>query len=224
MVNELLISFNWADFAARILNKIELKDFITLITGAAIPLTILYINKSEDRKNAKTHYLDAALKNDRVVSIKLEDIKDRYQADRVTLCQFHNGGCFYPSGNSIMKFSMFYEIPGIGIERVQDKYQNVPVSLFQRILDEIFKTGYLVVPDHKKLQTELIAIRYMVEDTKLKSSYRFSIQTIDNKKIGILGIDYYKKKRVLKSDEILQLVKTAALLAGEINNKIVSSK
>ena len=70
---------------------------------------------------------------------KLDYIKDEFKADRVWLAQFHNGGHFYPTGKSIAKFSMVYEIVESTTKSIQSNFQNIPVSLFSKPINHLLE-------------------------------------------------------------------------------------
>ncbi len=65
------------------------------------------------------------------------------KCDRVWVAQFHNGGNFYPTGKSIQKFSICYELVTIETSRIQQTFQNIQVSLFLKILNKLHKDDEL---------------------------------------------------------------------------------
>lgn len=77
----------------------------------------------------------------------IEDLRQEYGFDRVSICQFHNGGKFL-NGRSMKKFSMTYETVSPGIEKIKRKYQNVLVSEFPRLFAAMLKTDFMIItPD-----------------------------------------------------------------------------
>jgi len=74
----------------------------------------------------------------------IEDMRQRYGFDRVSICQFHNGGKFL-NGKSMKKFSMTYEMASPGIEKIKRKYQNVMVSEFPRLFAAMLKTDFMII-------------------------------------------------------------------------------
>ena len=54
----------------------------------------------------------------------IEDMRQRYGFDRVSICQFHNGGKFL-NGKSMKKFSMTYEMASPGIEKIKRDRKSV---------------------------------------------------------------------------------------------------
>jgi hypothetical protein len=88
-----------------------------LLTAVIGPIAVKIVQNRIDKKNKDT--LNEALKENTIVSEKLEKIREKHSADRAWIMQFHNGGNFYPSGKSIQKFSMCYESVDRGINSIQ---------------------------------------------------------------------------------------------------------
>ena len=101
-----------------------------LLTAVIGPIAVKIVQNRIDKKNKDT--LNEALKENTIVSEKLEKIRETHNADRAWIMQFHNGGNFYPSGKSIQKFSMCYESVDRGINSIQSSFQSIPISLFSK--------------------------------------------------------------------------------------------
>lgn len=146
-----------------------------------------------------------SVKNNILIEHKLEEILREFEADRVYLLQFHNGGNFYPSGKSIPKFSVFYEktLPGVPI--VREKYQNIPVSIFGKFFNYLSENNVSYYQDLKKAGIDDFEVRGFNRDTDSKSTYCASIKTIDDKFMGVLVVHYIKKKRTLPDARIKEI-------------------
>ena len=59
---------------------------------------------------------------------RIEEIREEFKSDRVWISQFHNGGNFYPTGKSIQKFSIFYEVAKKGCFIISHTFNNIPTS------------------------------------------------------------------------------------------------
>jgi hypothetical protein len=145
---------------------------------------------------------------------KLEHIKEEYKSDRVWITQFHNGGNFYPTGKSIAKFSIMYEVVGPGIPSVQSNFHNIPVNLFSRSINHLLENDSIEIPDYKDETVATYGLKYIAEDTGCKSGYLFAIKTIEGKFIGTLGLDFTKRKIKLDNDSIKNLEHQSALIGG----------
>ena len=85
--------------------------WVAIIGGVIGPIIVLTIKWWLDNKltKKKSDMVTEALEVGELVTTRLDQIKEDFEADRVWLSQFHNGGHFYPTGKSIAKFSIFYE-------------------------------------------------------------------------------------------------------------------
>lgn len=183
------------------------------ITGLLGPIALIYA-KNKLESNKKPDMVTEALKVSELVMSKIEKIKDEVEADRVWITQFHNGGHFYPTGKSMAKFSMIYESVNAGVSSVQSNFQNIPVNLFSKSINQLLVDDIIAIPDFKDETVATYGLKYIAEDTGCKSGYLFSIKTLDNKFIGCLGIDFTKKTVELSEDEIQHLANYASSIGG----------
>ena len=150
---------------------------------------------------------------------RLENIKEEFKADRVWITQFHNGGNYYPTGKSMAKFSLIYEVVGAGITSVQSNFQNIPVNLFSRAINQLLEHNIIEIPDFKDETIATYGLKYIAEDTGCKSGYLFSIKSLDDKFVGTLGIDFTKRKTKLDGESVTSLYYQAATLGGVLMGK-----
>lgn len=187
---------------------------VAFITGVLGPILLLFIKNKLEKKEEKPDMVLETLKVSELVMTKLEHIKEEYKSDRVWITQFHNGGNFYPTGKSIAKFSIMYEVVGAGVPSVQSNFRNIPVNLFSRSINNLLENGSIEIPDYKDETVATYGLKYIAEDTGCKSGYLFAIKTIEGKFIGTLGLDYTKRKTKLDNDSINDLEHQSALIGG----------
>jgi hypothetical protein len=187
----------------------------SLFTAVIGPIAV-HIMKERMEKRKKRDALKEALQKNILLSSKVENIKEQTKADRVWVMQFHNGGTFYPTGKSIQKFSMFYETVNPSIVSIQSSFQNIPVSLFSKSINHLLENDIIEIPDFKNNFLDTYGLKYIAEENGCKSVYLFAIKTIDNKFMGVLGIDYVKKKTELSEEDINQILIEATMLGGEL--------
>ncbi len=149
-----------------------------------------------------------------LVNSKIEDIKHEFNADRVWITQFHNGGNFYPTGKSMAKFSVLYETVGVGVTSIQNNFHNIPVTLFSKSINRLLETDIIEIADYLNLATETYGLASIAEGTGCKSGYLFAIKTIDDKFIGTLGLDYTKAAVKLTEHDINHLHVFATSIGG----------
>lgn len=187
------------------------------ITGLLGPVLVVVTKKILEKKEKPDMVKDTLQMSELVVS-KIEQIREEFEADRVWITQFHNGGHYYPTGKSMAKFSMLYETVGVGVASVQSNFQNIPVNLFSKSINEILSNDIISIPDFKDETIATFGLKYIAEDTGCKSGYIFSIKTIDGKFIGSLGIDFTKNTVKLSDDDILHLSNYATSIGGVLMN------
>jgi hypothetical protein len=187
---------------------------IAFISGVIGPIGVLYLKHLLDKRKVKPDMVKETLRVSELVTAKIEHIKDEFDADRVWITQFHNGGNFYPTGKSMAKFSIMYETVNHGVSSVQSNFHNIPVNLFSKSINELLTNDIIEIPDYKDDSIATFGLKYIAEDTNCKSGYLFAIKTIDDKFIGTLGLEYTKRKKKLDMESINHLQVHATSLGG----------
>ena len=191
---------------------------IALITSVLGPVLLEWIKAKVDKKKADP--LPESIKYNEQIEHQLDLMLDELDCDQIFIAQFHNGGHFYPTGKSIQKFSIFYEVLNPNIESVKNIYQNIPVSLFNKPLSELYENGEVVIEDAESTNS------YLLNTTtggKCKSIYLLSLTDLDGRIIGVMGIHYIEKKHKIVKDEWIYIrQKTGAI--GNIMSNYLHSK
>lgn len=187
---------------------------VAFITGVLGPVTLVYVKNWLEKRKVKPDMVNETLKVSELVTTKLEHIKEEFHPDRVWITQFHNGGHFYPTGKSMAKFSLIYEVVSPGVQSVQQNFQNIPVNLFSKSINQLLENDIITIQDYKDETTATYGLKYVAEETGCKSSYLFSIKTIEGKFIGTLGLEYTKKKTKLDMESINHLAVHASAIGG----------
>jgi hypothetical protein len=186
---------------------------IAFVTGVIGPILVLFV-KNRLEKKEKPDMVTETLRVSELVTHKIEHIKEEFNADRVWITQFHNGGNFYPTGKSMAKFSIMYETVHPGVASVQGNFHNIPVNLFSKSINELLQNDVIEISDFKDETISTFGLKYIAEDTGCKSGYLFAIKTIDDKFIGTLGLDYTKRKTKLDIEAVNHLMVHATSLGG----------
>jgi hypothetical protein len=188
-----------------------------LITSVLGPVSVYLVQLYSTKiKRQSRDPIKKSLSTNLLIENKIEDIKDRHKADRVWIDQFHNGGVFYPTGQSIQKFSMFYESVALDIPSIKMMFQNIPVSLFSKSINELAEKEIIAINDFTKDNGVNNSLRYFSKETKCKSVYLFAIKGIDGRFLGILGLDYVKHKTKLSEEEINEIAIEVSSIGGAL--------
>ena len=187
---------------------------VAIITGILGPVLVLVIRYLLEKYKTKSDMITEALEISERVLTKIEHIRDEFRADRVWISQFHNGGHFYPTGKSIAKFSIVYETVQPETNSIQSSFQNIPVSLFSKPINHLLDTDVIEIPDYKDETVATHGLKYVAEGAGCKSTYMFAIKTFEGRFIGILCLDFTRKKTKLDMDSINQLHNYATAVGG----------
>ena len=193
---------------------------VAFTTGVLGPISVIFLKNFLDKRKKKPDMVVDALRVSELVTHKIDEIKECLNADRVWITQFHNGGHFYPTGKSITKFSIMYETVNTGVSSVQTNYQNIPVHLFSKSLNQLVTGDSIEISDYDDEKIATYGLKYAAEESGCKSGYLFAIKTIDGKFIGVLGIDYTKNKTQLDDDVITNIMIHASSLGGVLINHL----
>lgn len=191
---------------------------VAFITGVLGPISVMYIKHLLDKRKKKPDMVMDTLRVSELINQKIDHIKDEFKADRVWISQFHNGGNFYPTGKSMAKFSIMYESVGANANSVQSNFKNIPVQLFSRAINELYVNDVIEVSDFKDDTIATFGMKYIAEETGCKSAYLFAIKTIEERFIGVLSVEYTKRKTSLGMEDINHLQVHASSIGGVLMN------
>jgi hypothetical protein len=176
--------------------------FLTGVVGPVFYLLIsryLQKQKEKNRDPIKEAIVDIAIVNN-----EIEEIREEFKGDRVWISQFHNGGNFYPTGKSIQKFSIFYEVSKIGISSVAHTFMMGGQGIF--------------IPDFENPKVATYGLKGAAESVGTKSSFLVPMFTLDEKYLGSIGIDYVSKKKKMTKDEWEHFQIKAGRIAGFLSS------
>jgi len=193
------------------------------LTGVVGPILYLLISKHlQKQKDSKKDVVKDTIKNTMIVEDELEEIREEFNSDRAWISQFHNGGNFYPTGKSIQKFSIFYEVAKKGVSSISHTFNNIPCSLYPKAFDHMLNDEQkgIFIPDYNDPKVATYGLKGAAESVGTKSAYVIPLFTLDEKFVGSLGIDYVgRKKKLTKADwEHLQI--RAGRIAGYLSSHL----
>jgi len=187
---------------------------VAFITGVLGPISVMFIKYLLDKRKKKPDMVMDTLRVSELITHRIDHIRDEFNADRVWISQFHNGGNFYPTGRSMAKFSIMYETVSLNAGSVQSNFKNIPVNLFSRSINELLHNDVIEISDFKDETIATFGLKYIAEESGCKSAYLFAIKSIEDKFIGILAVDYTKKKTKLDMESINHLQNHASSIGG----------
>lgn len=187
---------------------------VAFITGVLGPISVMYIKYLLDKRKKKPDMVMDTLRVSELVNQRIDHIKEEFHADRVWISQFHNGGNFYPTGRSIAKFSIMYEVVGPNVSSVQSTFKNIPVNLFSKSINQLLVNDVIEITDFKDETIATYGLKYVAEEAGCKSAYLFAIKTIEDRFIGVLSVEFTKRKTRLDIESINHLQVHASSIGG----------
>ena len=193
------------------------------LTGVVGPVLYLLIDKYKRQHNDKKRdKVRETIANTNLINDELEEIREDFASDRVWISQFHNGGNFYPTGKSIQKFSIFYEVTKTGISSVSHTFNNIPTSLYPHAFNHMLNGEQkgIFINDFKDPKVATYGLKGAADSVGTKSSYVIPLFTLDEKFIGCLGMDYVSRKKKLTKDQWEHLQIKAGRISGYLSSHL----
>jgi hypothetical protein len=173
---------------------------VALITAVVGPIVVNWVKIRMEKKDPSTPMRDA-LETSTLIDNQLEQVMGELECDRIWIAQFHNGGHFYPTGRSIQKFSIFYEKCTPETPNIQNTFQNIPVSLFPRVLSKVYKDNELSIEDVNE-EEDTYGLEYLTTQFNTKSVCMVGLHSLDNHLIGVLAISFQNPHHITKDEWI----------------------
>jgi hypothetical protein len=130
-----------------------IQTVITTVGTIVVALITVVVKTKLDQhytsKNAKKeeNITEADVQDMVLVQEWLENFRAKYEYERASIFQFHNGGKFF-QGKSMKKFSMTYEAAAPGYEKIKRFQQNVLTSEYPRWVNRMMNdTCFVTTPE-----------------------------------------------------------------------------
>ena len=140
----------------------------------------------KQQKNRSRDNLMQQIKKDEIIHLAIRDVRRRYNADRVYVWQFHNGGNFYTT-SPIQRLSITYERNSDGLERKAERNQNMLVASFASYIRGIVE-GDMFYTDINNMSD--IALRSLENSNGTKSHCAVPIYDKDKNLVALLALDW----------------------------------
>jgi hypothetical protein len=192
------------------------------ITSIVGPIAVHYAKEVVNQNKKKKDPLSESIKVNQMITERLEKIREEFGVDRIWLLQFHNGGHFYPTGKSIQKFSMVYELLNPAVVPCQHQFQNIPVSLFSRAINELLEGNSIHIEDTSKDDAQFEGFTSVIISAGVKSTYMFPLFNIKGEFVGIVGVDFVENMKSLDEEKLKDIGLTVSTIGGVLNNYLNS--
>lgn len=199
---------------------------IALITAVLGPLAILvfryYFFKKRTLTALKREEFNSTVKNHNTINNLLNALQEQHKLDRILICQFHNGGNFWPGNQSMKKMSATFESTAPGISTDLMKMQSVPVSFFSGVLETMLENDAISTLSIDNIKDN--ALRYFWESRGVELVYVFPIYCLDHLLVGVLMIEQIGSSQPITTEILSKLHDEAKRLSGYIVHVAVNTK
>ena len=184
-----------------------------IVAGTTI-LSIFIKELVQSRNNKKQACVVRYTKKNENVQKAVDFTRNSTQADRAYVFEFHNGDSFY-SGNHQQKFSCTYESLDAGVSSENMKLQDLRVSTFNAFIKDVLGIHgekLFRLEDIESIDSPLL--RNWLDERGIRSCYAFPIETLNHGVVGIICIDYTKKKTEIYKKDIDLIENQAKIISG----------
>lgn len=184
-----------------------------IVAGTTI-LSIFIKELVQSRNNKKQACVVRYTKKNENVQKAVDFTRNSTQADRAYVFEFHNGDSFY-SGNHQQKFSCTYESLDAGVSSENMKLQDLRVSTFNAFIKDVLGIHgekLFRLEDIESINSPLL--RNWLDERGIRSCYAFPIETLNHGVVGIICIDYTKKKTEIYKKDIELIQNQAKIISG----------
>lgn len=202
--------------------KIDATITAAFLTGVLGPIALTYVQNKLKKSVKRPDPIKESLHFGDLINEKLLSLKEELECDRIWITQFHNGGHFYPTGKSIQKFSVIYEQTSPGVSSTTNNFQGIPINLFSKYYTQLLENNSVIIPDYKDETMPTYGMKYMAEELGTKSTYAFAMKSVDGKFIGVVGIDYVRRKKKLEDNTLYSIHLSIATLSGLLSQHLNS--
>lgn len=166
-----------------------LQLFLTSITSVVVALIGAgYFKRYNDTKKesySKSKLMEQ-IRKDEIVHLAIRDLRRKYNADRIYVWQFHNGGNFYTT-YPMQKTSITYERVSDGLERKSERYQNMLISNFTSYIKQVIDGNMFY---YEMNDLEDLLIRSMCQQYGTQSHVALPVYDDKQHLIAILSLDW----------------------------------
>ena len=197
-----------------------LEVLITSITSIVVALVgagfFRQMREKKEKIQSKEKLMEQ-IQRDEIVHLAIREVRRRYNADRIYIWQFHNGGTFYTT-SPMQRVSITYERCSDGLERKADKNQNHLIANFSSYIKDVMEYK-MFFPDINDMED--IGLRSLSQSNGTKSHCATPIYDKEKHLVAILSLDwvfseipsqYLKKDGNFTQDFIEEFIKDADTL------------
>lgn len=144
----------------------------------------------------------------------LFNMLSEYEADKVSIYEFHNGGKSY-YGLNFNKASCTYNASRIPSQRIKE-YQNIPISTNLIWNTMVLTKDPFYVKNVEQLKDVDHGLYFMLKASDIKSYYANLLMDLSGNPLGIIAIEYANKVQNLSKSELEDFRSKTYTISGMI--------
>ena len=141
----------------------------------------------------------------------LDFLLEESGADRAYVMEFHNGDHYF-SGRGQQKFSCTYETVRKGISSECSNSQNHRISNYHHYISVAVNEGVFALEQIE--DTEDVSFKALLKEKGVQSVLNVPLKTLNGKIIGLIGVDYVRRKKEFTPETLDFMKKQARIVAG----------
>lgn len=173
------------------------------------------LSVSDDNNDLTNKFYDFA-ENANKIQILMYHILRSFNADRVSIYEFHNGGKNL-QGIEFKKTSNTYEAVELEIKPIIKEMQNLPLSI-NPLWNKLLATRKAIkIPSVSSLDDEFL--KSYLEAQSIKTYYSTLLSDYDQSPIGFISLEFYNQERILNQNEFDEFQNISIKISTLINIK-----
>ncbi len=173
------------------------------------------MNGVDDSENLTNKFRDYA-ENANKIQILLYHILRSFNADRVSIYEFHNGGKNL-QGIEFKKTSNTYEAVELEIKPIIKEMQNLPISI-NPLWSKLLANRLAIKVSSVNSLTDVFLKSYL-EAQSIKTYYSMLLVDYDSSPIGFISLEFYNDERILTEQEFNEFENISIKISTLINIK-----
>ena len=133
---------------------------------------------------------------------KLEEYKEKLNADRIHVYEFHNGE-HYSDNRPAYKFSCTYEVFKAGNKPIQQECKGIATNCMPLFVNELMQNCKFVCTDLEKIKETMSSTNNFKHALKIQSFYDVAIKNKSGDVIGFVAIHWFKKENMIKNEDMI---------------------
>lgn len=170
---------------------------------------------NEEEEDLTTKFRDYA-ENANKIQILLYHILRSFNADRVSIYEFHNGGKNL-QGIEFKKSSNTYEAVELEVKPIIKEMQNLPISINPLWSKLLANREPIIVSSVENLDDDFL--KSYLEAQCIKAYYSILLLDYDSSPIGFISLEFYNNERMMSDKEYNEFENISIKISTLINIK-----